>query len=161
MQSHAVYGVVIAVKHHQLRALELVVDERAHIGVVAFKCAGVGEEKFLIHHPHFGQSVVKLIEHPHTVVLDDNAFAVRFVKPLAQVGAVKLPGLFDDLDENVLAGELVGGIFLLALLADDQQGALAAVEALVLKRFLYKLGLAALEKARKEEYGDVLYLTQC
>ena len=161
MQGHAVNGVIVAVEHHELGAFELVVHEVAHIGIVAFKGAGVGEQKLLIHHPHFRQRLIKIVEHPHAVILDNDTLAVCLLKPLAQVGAIKLLGLLDDLYKHILAGKLVGGVLLLALLADYQQRALAGVKALVLKRLLNKLRLAAFQKARKQEYGYIFNFTQC
>ena len=82
------------------------------------------------------------------------------VEPLAQIGACKLGLLLDIYHENVRRGELIGRVLLLALLADDQQRSLAAVEALVLKRFLNELGLSALEKAREQKNGNLFNLTQ-
>ena len=61
---------------------------------------------------------------------------------------------------NALVRELVGRVFLLALLADQQQRALAVAEALVLQGLLDELRLAGLEKAGKQINGNIFLLTQ-
>ena len=161
MQLHLVDGVVIAVKDGQLRALELIVDEVSHVGVVAEYAARVGEEKLLIDHPHLGQRLIQIVEHPHAVIFDDASFAFVLIEPLAEGLARELFRLLDRHHEHVGRGELIGSVLLLALLADDEQRSLAAVKALILKRFLDKLRFSALEKAGEQENGDFFHITQC
>ena len=59
-----------------------------------------------------------------------------------------------------MAGELLRLELLYALLADEQQGGLSVVEALVLKRFLNELRLAGLEEAGEKIDGYLPLLSQ-
>ena len=149
---------VKAVEHHQLRAFQLVIDQLAHIAVVAEEGGSVGEQKFLIHHPSLGHGGVELIQHPHAVVFNDHPLRPGLPEPLLQIFTGQLLRLLHNADFHRVRGELLRGVFLFPLLADQQQGLLPVAEALVLQRLLDELGLAAFQKAGKEEYGDFFCL---
>ena len=159
MEGHLVHpGGIKAVEHHQLRTLQLVIDQLAHIAVVVEEGGSVNEQELLIHHPALRHSGVELIQHPHAVVFDDHPFRPGFPKPLLQIFTGQLLRLLHNADLHRVRGELLRGVFLLALLADQQQGFLPIAEALVLQGFLDEFGFAAFQKAGKEEYGDFFCL---
>ena len=144
-----------------LHPLKLVIDQLAHIAVVAQKCSGVGKHELLIHHPVFRHGIVEHIQHPHAVVFHHHPLGLCLSQPFLQV----LPGqvllVLHHTDLHSVGGELLRGVFLLTLLADKQQSFLPIAEAPVLQSLLDKLGLAALKKAGEKVYGDVFwFITQ-
>ena len=149
---------VKAVEHHQLRALQLVIDQLAHVAVVAEEGGSVGKQELLIHHPALGHGGIELIQHPHAIVLNDHPLCPGLPKPLFQIFPGQLLRRLHNTDFHRVRGELLRGVFLFPLLADQQQGSLPAAEALVLQCLLDELGLAAFQKAGKEEYGYFLCL---
>ena len=160
VELHLVHGAVEPVEHHKLTALELIVDELAHVGVVGNERARVGEHKLLIHHPALRHRAVQRVQQPHAVIFDHDARGLRLIKEAFKRLGVQLLLRVYHADKNVLVGELVGRVFLLALLAHQQQRPFAVAEAPVLKRLLNELRLAALQKAREKIYGHIFSVTQ-
>ena len=73
---------------------------------------------------------------------------------------VELALVLDRADENAFVRELIGLVFLLALLADEQQRALAVAEAPVLERLLDEFRLARLQKAGEKVDGRLFGIIQ-
>ena len=62
--------------------------------------------------------------------------------------------ILNDLDIDIGRGEGRGIIFLLALLADQQQGLFSGVEPVILQGALHKAGFAAVQEAGEYIYGN-------
>ena len=160
MQLHLVDGGAIAVEDDELAALQLVIDQLAHIVVVGDEAARVGEHELLVDDPVFRHGVIEQVQHPHAIILDHHALGVHVVQPLGQVFAGQLAFIVQHMHVYTLVRELVGRVFLLALLADQQQRALAVAEALVLQGLLDEFRLAGLKKAGEQINGNILLLAQ-
>ena len=146
---------VKAVEYAQLCALELVIDQLAHIIVVAYECTGVNEHKLLIYHPVLGHGGVEIVKQPHAVILDKHALGLGLLQEAGQILLGQLADILDNADLHAVGSELFGCVLLFALLADDEQGFFLVAEALVLQSLLDELGLAALQKTGEEEDGGV------
>ena len=147
-----------AVEDDQLAAGDLVQHQRAH-GVVAGIGQGggaVGGGDALVDDPVLGQVVCQILQHPHTVVLDDHAACIGLLGQLGEVLGVQLSLVLEVVEGHAGEGELLLIIFLFALLADQQKGLVAGVEVGVFKGLLNELGLAALEEAHKQVYRDLI-----
>ena len=68
---------------------------------------------------------------------------------------VELGGILQRFDKDVFPGKLVGGVFLHPLLAEEEEGPLPGVEALVLQGLLDEAGLSGLKKAGEQVNGDL------
>ena len=158
MEGHLVHIGLEAVENHQLAALELVIDQLAHVAVVAEEGGGVGKHELLVHSPVFRHGLVQQVQHPHAVILHHDPLCPGIVEPGLQVLLVEVRLVLHHGQHHIGVGKLLGGVFLLTLLTDQQQGALAVAEALVLQRLLDELGLARLQEARKQIYGHIAIL---
>ena len=161
VEGHLVHGLLVkAVEDHQLCAFQLVVDQLAHVAVVAEEGGRVGEHELLIYHPALGHGVVEHIQHPHAVVLHHHPLGPGLGQPFLQV----LPGqavlVLHHPYLHGVGGKLLRGVFLFPLFADQQQGLLPIAEAPVLQSLLDELGLAPLQEAGEEVYRDVFSVTQ-
>ena len=155
---HLVHIGLEAVENNELAALELIIDELAHIAVVAQEGAGIGEHELLIDDPALGHRGIECVEQPHAVILDNDAVGLCLLRPLGEVLGRELLLTFKHTDDDGIRRELLGRVLLLALLADEQQGLFLMAEALVLKRLLYERGLAALQETRGEIYRHLFRL---
>ena len=143
------------VEDDHLAALELVHHELAHIGVVGEEGVGVGKADLLVDDPVLGHILVEIVQQPHPVVFHHAALHIVGHLELGQMVGVELGGVLQDLDEDIFPGELVGGIFLHPLLAEEEEGPLPGVEALVLQGLLDEAGLPGLEKAGEQVNRDL------
>ena len=154
MQLHLVDGIVVAVEDDHLAAAHLIHHQRTHIGVVHHKGGGVGKHDLLIDHPvlrHFG---IEIADQLHAVKLHAHALGVMLFSEGLQSLVIQRVLIFNDLDINIGGGEGGGVIFLLALLADQQQGLFPCVEPVILQGALHKAGLAAVQEAGEYIYGN-------
>ena len=162
---HAIHAVVVAVEHDELGTLELVDRELAHIRIVAHERRRIAEEKLLRDRPVFRQVAIERVEHPHAVILHEHALGVQLVLQREQIVAREVGLLVDVAHVDISGAESVRLIDLLAVLAQQQQRALALVEAVVLERLLNELRLAGLEEAGEEVDRNVrrllFFISQC
>ena len=149
-------GVVVdglgPVEDDEFAAGDLVQHQAAH-GVVAGVGQGRGAVRrgdALVHDPVLRQIVCQVLQHPHTVVLDDHAACVGLLGQLCEVLGVQLSLVLEVVKGHAGEGELLLIVLFFALLADQQQGLVAGVEIGVFKCFLNELGLAAFEEANKQ-----------
>ena len=145
VQGHDVVALLHPVEDHHLRAGELVHHELTHIGVVAQYGLAVGEHDLLGDDPLHGHLVEEVRRGQHAVELHHHAGGVvLFLQGLQLLGGHGL--LVDGLKVHALVGVGGGVVLLLALLAHQQQGTLAGVEARVLQGLLDEQGLARFQK---------------
>ena len=154
MECLLVGGGRTAVKRHHLGRGQLVGDQLAHIAVIQPDGRRVRRHHDLIDLPAAGQCVLQVGQQPHTVILDDDPLGAAALLQILQRAVVqlRLVGERFHFDAAADAGEVK---LLLALLAEDDERAVAVVlEPVVLERALHKAGLAALQKAEEQIYGD-------
>ena len=150
MELHFVLFGLGAVENDHFAAFQLVHRQLAHIGIVAEEGGSVGKANLLIDDPVLGHIVIQVIQHPHAVVFQHHPLGVVLHLQLGQIIGVQLAFVLQHLDEHIGRGKQVGVVLLHALFAQQQQGALAGVEALVFQRLLNELGLTGLQKAGKQ-----------
>ena len=123
------------VEHHQLGSIQLIHHQSPHIGIVGEERVGVGKQQFLIDHPFLRHGVKQRLQHPHTVIFDDDPLRPMLLLPSGKGLRRQLGRLLHRFNKHVFAG-IFGGLQLhLALLAQHQQGMLPGIEFLILQRF--------------------------
>ena len=145
--------------HHddddELGTLELVHHELAHVRVVAQKRRRVAKQELLRDRPALRQVAVERVEHPHAVELHKHTLGADLVLQRLQVFDREVGLLVNVAHKDVAGAELVRLIDLLALFAQQQQRALALVEAAVLERLLDEFRLAGFQKAGEQVYRQI------
>ena len=155
---HNVAALFHSVEYRKITALQLVHHLRAHIGVVGEDGGGIKERRFLCDHPTFGERAVQVVQRPHAVVLNEHKVnAASFCHFAHGIGGEPLL-IFYLAAVDVIMGEQGRLIFLLALLAQNQQNGFALGEALVTHECLVdEFGLARIKKACKKVYGNLSF----
>ena len=135
-----------AVEDHQIRLVQPVGHERAHVLHINVERRRIHQADNLRKAPAFGlRGGVEVLEHPRAVEFNEHALgAVRFVQLDEARHVLHLLQIHLD---RVRLAEQLRIVFLLALLAANQKRALALGKAVVGEHFGHKLGLSALQKA--------------
>ena len=158
MVGHDVTAFFHTVEHRQITALQFVHHLRAHIGVVGEDGGGIKERRLLRHHPALGERAVQIVQCPHTVVLDEHKVNAASLCHFAHGVGGEILLIFYFAAVDVIVGEQGRLIFLLALLAQNQQNGFALGKALVAhERLVDEFGLARVKKACKEVYGNLSF----
>ena len=144
MEHKLVGFLTCAVKYHELTAFELIYHEGAHVCVVRQEGTGVHKQKLLINTPFFRHVLIERIQHPHAVIFHKNARGPVLFLQCGKARRGKAAFCFDGLNKYVATCKRVGGVFLFALFAKQQQRALPCVETRILQRLLNETRFARL-----------------
>ena len=143
-----------AVEDHQIGLGQAVGHERAHVLEIDLEGGGIHQRDDLRQIPALGLlGGIERLKQPGAVVFDNHALGAILLVQLHEL--FQILRLVQRLQHGVGAMQELGVVFLLALLAAQQQRALALGEAVVGQHFGDELRLAALQKARDDVYRCV------
>ena len=160
MELHFVHLGPEAVEHCQFAALQFVIDQLAHVVVIAQDRVRIGKEELLIHHPALRKCRIQHIQQPHPVILDHHAFGVGLFRQRRQAIRRELRLILQRADLDGFGRKFVRRILFFALFTQQEQCLLPITEALVFQCLLYKPGLTRLQEACEQVYRHILFLTQ-
>ena len=143
-----------AVEYDHIGVLYLVEGELTHILVVGKEGRRIEEGHHLRDRPAFGHGVKKFLQQMHPVVFDDNAIRGIFIRKRCESCFAHLGGIerFHGIGR---VGEFAVIVVLLPFLHDEQQRALARIEAGIFEGLLNELCLSRFQKTEKEIDGYV------
>ena len=140
-----------------LSGLDLVVDQLSHVVVIAYEVSGICKGHFLINSPVFGKVVIKLIQYPHSVILDDDFFGIAKRSCIGHPAFGKIFLIFQSHDLHVGRCELDGLVFCVSLFSHDQKSLLTVIESGVFQSFLYEGCLSCIQKSCEKIYGYLFF----
>ena len=171
-------NVVAAVHDTELRLPQHLSQEGLHVVEIEVQGRAVHNGDDLIDHPAFRKrhligrlpslllcqnlfahgTVIEIILVPHAVPLNENALRLVLLLQLAEIFPVELGNAFhDDRDRIVLLQEF-RRIFILALLAKQQQRGALGLEVLLGHSILDKLRFSGLQEAVDQKYGQAVII---
>ena len=136
-----------AVQHHHFTAGQLVHHQLAHILVVAEEGVGVGEHHLLIDNPVLRHGVIQRAQHPHSVVLNEDAIQLMLFRHGGEKVGRQVGLVFHSLQIDVLPVEGRDVQLVHTFLALDDQRFFSRIELRAFHRLLDHVGLAALKEA--------------
>ena len=139
-----------AAQDHHFGVGQLIHHQLAHVLAVTDKGVRVGKHHFLIDAPIVRQVFVQLLQHPHPVVLDDDAVQLVLSADCGQIRLVDLAFVLDFFQIDVLPVEFFRLELVNAFLALQNQGLFPRIEPFVLHRFLNDVRFATLQKAGEQ-----------
>ena len=136
-----------AVEHDQIGVHQLVHHQLAHILVVAEEGVGVGEHHLLIDNPVLRHGVIQRAQHPHSVVLNEDAIQLMLFRHGGEKVGRQVGLVFHSLQIDILPIEGRDVQLVHTLLALDDQRFFSRIELRAFHRLLDHVGLAALKEA--------------